>query len=118
MAATNVAMYTENVGTSVGNCWPQVGGPSQNLDFLQIVIEGGSCVLNVDYAGTVHNPASANTNGTRIGVFESNLASGDTTAHYFANAFTNFEKNDIIQVTSEGGNAVYYLDYTGTAHGS
>ena len=119
MAATTEALYTQNGGTSVSNAWPNVGGPAQNLDLIQVVIEGGKCVLNVDYLGAVHNPASGNTNGTRIGVFESNLAASDTTANYMANAFENLSKQDIIQVIAVGsGNVVYYLDYLGVAHGS
>ena len=120
MAATIQAMYTINGGTSVATAWPQVGGPAQNLDLIQIVGSGGSILGNVDYAGTVHVPASAQTTGnTRIGQFETNLTSSATTAQLFASAFTNFEKNDIVQVESQSGNnIVYYLDYLGAAHGS
>ena len=119
MAATTYAMYTINVGTSVGNAWPQVGGPAQNLDLIQIIGEGGGILANVDYAGTVHVPASGATTGnTRIGQFETNLTSSATTAQLFASAFKNLELNDIIQVKAEGGNVVYYLNYAGVATGS
>ena len=121
MAATTYAMYTINGGTSVATAWPQVGGPSQNIDLLQIVDNNGGKVLcNVDYAGTVHTPASGQTTGnTRIGVFQTDLSSSATTAQLFVDAFTNFEQNDVVQVkSSTGGNVVYYLSYLGVATGS
>jgi hypothetical protein len=116
MAATTYAMYTINLGSTLAVAWPQVGGPAQNLDLIQIV-NSGSVLLNVDYLGVVHRPASAATTGnTRIGQFETNLTSSATTAQMFASAFTNFEQNDIIQVKAIGGNVVYYLDYLGVNH--
>lgn len=125
MAATLDALYSQNSsqsGTTVAGAFPQVtpnGVASQNLDLLQIVsANGGSVLLNVDYAGTVHNPASAATNGTRIGVFQSNLTGSPSTANLFANAFSNPSQQDILQVVNAGGNIHYYLDYTGVAHGS
>jgi len=121
MAATGTALIASQPGTSWDNAWPQVtpnGVASQNLDLLQIVDNNGQSVLvNVDHAGVVHNPASSATNGTRVGVFETNLASGDTTAHYFANAFANPSLVDILQVISPtGGSVVKYLDYLGVSH--
>ena len=119
MAATTYAMYTQNGGTSLANAWPQVGGPAQNLDLIQIVGQGGSILCNVDYLGVVHTPKSAATTGnTRVGQFESNLTSSATTAQLFANAFTNPQQQDILQVYNEGGNISYWLDYLGVAHGS
>jgi hypothetical protein len=119
MAATTYAMFTQNGGTSVSNAWPNVGGPAQNLDLLQIVGAGGSILANVDYLGSVHVPKSAATTGnTRVGQFETNLTSSATTAQLFASAFTNPQQQDIIQVIAEGGNIVYYLDYLGVSHGS
>ena len=120
MSATTYAMYSQNSsqgGSTVATAFPQVNGYAQNLDLLQIVDKGGSVLLNVDYTGTVHNPASSSTNGTRIGVFQTTLASG-TTAALFANAFSNPSQQDILQVINTGGNIHYYLDYQGVAHGS
>jgi hypothetical protein len=127
MAASSTELIAAQSGTSWDNAWPQVtpnGVGSQNLDLLQIVVQGevggmptASCVLNVDHAGVVHNPASSPTNGTRVGVFQSTLSTGDTTAHYFANAFANPALSDILQVINPaGGNVVNYLDYLGVSH--
>jgi hypothetical protein len=120
MAATGTALIASQPGTSWDNAWPQVtpnGVGNQNLDLLQIVDEGQGVVLNVDHAGVVHNPAVAATNGTRVGVFQTTLASGDTTAHYFANAFANPSSLDILQVISPtGGNVAKFLDFLGVSH--
>lgn len=122
--ATPTAMYSQNSsqsGLTVAGAFPQTTGQGvggQNLDLLQIVGLGGSVLLNVDYQGTVHNPAVAPTNGTRIGVFQTSLSSTATTAQLFANAFANPSQLDILQVVNEGANVHYYLDYLGVAHGS
>ena len=125
MTATQQDLYSQNSsqnGSTVATAWPQVtpnavGG--QNLDLLQIVDNnGGKVLLNVDYTGTVHNPASNFTNGTRIGQFLTHLSSTATTAQLFADAFSNPSKLDILQVINSGGNIHYYLDYLGVAHGS
>jgi hypothetical protein len=127
MAASGTELVAAQQGTSWDTAWPQVtpnGVGSQNLDLLQIVIQGQvgglntvNCVLNVDHAGVVHNPASSPTDGTRVGVFQSRLAAGDTTAHYFADAFANPSQSDILQVINpSGGNVVNYLDYLGVSH--
>lgn len=124
MAATATAMYSQNSsqsGTTVAGAFPQVtpnGVGNQNLDLIQIVDNGGQVVLNVDSTGAVHNPAVSATNGTRIGQFQTRLASGDTTAHYFADAFANPSQLDIFQVINIGGNIHYWLDFQGVAHGS
>lgn len=118
MAATGTAVLQAQPGTSWATAFPPVppnGG--QNLDIIQIVAEGQGVVLNVDSSGVVHNPASNATNGTRLGVFETTLLSGDTTAHYFANAFTNPANLDIVQVISPTGQSVAnYIDYLGVSH--
>jgi hypothetical protein len=118
MAATSTAVVRQTPGASVAAAYGNVGGTAQNLDILQIIDQGGKIVLNVDYAGVVHNPASGATNGTRIGQFQTSLAAADTTAHYFANAFTNPALLDILQIINVGGNVSYYIDYLGVAHGS
>ena len=129
MANTPTAMYSQNGGSiqtvggkSVQQAWPNVGGPAQNLDLLQIIDIGGNVLLNVDYLGTVHNPASAassttTVDSTRIGQFQTRLASG-TTAQLFADAFSNPSQLDIIQVIVQGGFVASWLDYLGVAHGS
>jgi hypothetical protein len=118
MAATATAVLESINGTSWANAFQQVGGPAQNLDILQIISNDGmSVLLNVDYAGVVHNPASAASgNNTRVGQFQANLASG-TTAALFASAFTNPANLDILQIVNPaGGNVVNYIDYQGVSH--
>ena len=118
MAATTYALLEHINGTSWQTAYPNVGGPAQNIDLLQIVAaDGESILLNVDYAGVVHNPASGATTGnTRVGQFRTNLASG-TTAALFADAFTNPQKQDILQVVSPTGGLVEnYIDYAGVSH--
>ena len=109
---------------TVAGAFPQVTpnatGP-QNLDLIQIVDEGGLVLVNVNYLGTVgKNPASP-TNGVRVRQIRTLLAATATTAQIFADAFypnANQDQSDILQVVNPGGNVHYYLDYTGTAHGS
>jgi hypothetical protein len=109
---------------TVAGAFPQVTpnatGP-QNLDLIQIVDEGGLVLVNVDYQGTVgKNPVSP-TNGVRVRQVRTLLAATATTAQIFADAFypnANQDQSDILQVVNPGGNIHYYLDYTGTAHGS
>jgi hypothetical protein len=124
MAATGTALIQQQPGSSWDNAWPQVtpnGVGSQNLDLLQIVSQGEpgiapTVLLNVSHAGVVNNPASGATNGTRVGQFHTNLASG-TTAQLFADAFANLSLLDILQVISPtGGSIVNYLDYLGVSH--
>jgi hypothetical protein len=79
---------------------------------------GEAVLLNVDYAGVVHNPASGATNGVRIGRYLTRLSSSATTAQLFADAFSNFDQEDILQVINVGGNISYWLDYLGVAHGA
>jgi len=118
MAATATAVLESINGTSWANAFQQVGGPVQNLDLLQIVSPTGETVLlNVDYNGVVHNPASnATTPNTRVGQFRSNIASG-TTAALFAATFTNPSNLDILQIISPTGGLVEnYIDYQGVSH--
>lgn len=118
MAATQNALLESINGTSWANAFQQVGGPVQNLDILQIVSPNGESVLvNVDYAGVVHNPAvGATGNNTRVGQFRSNIPSG-TTAALFAATFTNPSLLDILQIVNPaGGNVVKYIDYAGVSH--
>lgn len=119
--STTTALYSQNStqgGSTLATAFPQVQGFAQNLDLLQITDLGDNVVLNVDSAGAVHNPASSPTNGTRIGKFLTRLASGDTTAHYFADAFANPSQLDIFQAVNLGGNVHYSLSFQGVASGS
>ena len=127
MAATRetiLGQYATPAGgpATVAGAFPQVGGPAIDQDLLQIVDEGGGVLINVDYLGTVHNPAVSPTTGnTRVGQFRTLLASTATTAQIFADAFypnANQDQSDILQVVNPGGNVHYYLDYLGVAHGS
>ena len=117
------ALIEQRIGASVLAAYPNVGGPLQNLDLIQIVNEGGNVVLNVDKAGVVHNPAvgasetPGGNNNAVVGVFQTRLASG-TTAAIFADTFSNPSSLDIIQVVNIGGNVSYWLDALGVAHGS
>jgi hypothetical protein len=129
-APTPTAMYSTNSsqsGLTVAAAFPQnttqgVGG--QNLDLIQIVGLGGSILLNVDFNGTVHNPAVAATTSaggigqTRVGQFQTNLSSTATTAQLFASAFANPSLLDVLQIVNEGGNIHYNLNYLGVASGS
>ena len=116
MAATRETILGQFSGATLAAAFPQVGGPAQDADLLQIVDGGRSVLLNVDYAGVVHNPAAnATGNNTRCGQFETKIASG-TTAALFASTFLNPDNSDILQVVSTGGAAAYYLDYLGVAH--
>jgi hypothetical protein len=126
MPATAEAMLLRVQGAALVAAFAQINPSNpQNLDLLQIVVPGDNAnvesptvVINVDYTGAVHNPAVSPTNGTRIGVFQSPLISGGTTAQYFASAFTNPQLQDILQVINIGGNISYYLSYAGVATGS
>ena len=83
---------------------------------MNIIDEGGNVLLNVDYAGVVHNPASGATGiQTRIGQFQTRLTSG-TTAQLFADAFSNPSNLDIVQVIASGGAVANYIDYLGVSH--
>jgi hypothetical protein len=121
---TAQAMYSQNSsqsGTTVAGAFPQVtpnGVGNQNLDLIQIMSISGSVLLNVDYQGTVHKPAVAATNGTRIGQFLTRLSSSSSTAQLFADAFSNPSNLDILQVINAGGNIHYNLNYLGVATGS
>jgi hypothetical protein len=120
--STTTALIMQQLGANVAAAWPQVtpnGVGNQNLDLIQIVDNNGLQVLcNVDSTGTVHNPAVAATNGTRVGQFVSRLTSSATTAQLFADAFTNPSQLDILQVVNVGGNVHYSLNYQGVATGS
>ena len=115
MAATGTALIAQQPGTSWATAYPNVN--SQNLDILNIIDEGGSVLLNIDYAGVVHNPASASTGSqTLLGQFYTTLTSG-TTAALIANAFDNPSNLDIVQVVSPaGGSVAKYIDYLGVSH--
>ena len=115
MAATGTALIAQQPGSGWSTAYPQVGS-SQNLDLLNIIDEGGNVLLNVDYAGVVHNPASGATGiQTRIGQFQTRRTSG-TTAQLFADAFSNPSNLDIVQVIASGGAVANYIDYLGVSH--
>ena len=123
--ATGTALYSQNstqTGTTLAGAFPQTPGAgvgSQNLDLFQIIDLGGLVVLNVDSTGAVLNPAVSPTNGTRIGQFLTRLASGSSTANFFADAFGPNPANlDIFQAINAGGNVHYNLTSAGVAVGS
>ncbi len=128
MPATATALIEQVFGSTLQNAYLQPGGNgngAQNLDLIQIVVPGSlaydgsiSVALNVDFAGTVHNPPVSPTNGARLGVFFSNLTTAATTAQLFASAFANPSNLDILQCINAGGNISYFLSYLGVATGS
>ena len=124
MAATQFAVLQRQQGSSVLTAWPQVGNVNSKLDLIQIVGQGEqgqdspSCLVNVDYTGTVHSPAVSPTSGTRVGVFYTRLSSKSSLAQIFADTFSNLSQLDILQVINIGGNISYYLNYQGVATGS
>ncbi len=130
-AATPTAMYSQNGGSiqtvggkSVQQAWPNVGGIAQNIDLLQIIDGSGNILVNVDYLGVVHKPASGATTSasgigdTRLGQFKTYLTSASSVAQLFAAAFFNPSQLDIIQVVTQGGAVTYWLNYLGVASGS
>jgi hypothetical protein len=90
-------------------------GPITSSSTTQIVV-ATTTQVNETHAGTL----TPYTNGIRVGRFGSNFGPADTytTAQLFADAFNNPSRLDILQIINTGGNIHYYLDYTGTAHGS
>lgn len=116
MANTATALLSRKQGPSLATVSSQLD--SRNLDTLQIVDEGGGVLLNVDYAGVVHNPAVSPTASSQKAPYQTRLTSGATTAQLFAEAFSNPSQLDILQVINIGGNISYYLDYLGVAHGA
>ena len=126
-AATLTALIARMQGSSLQNAFQQLTGQGvgpQNLDLIQIVTPGNiayntpTVLANIDYTGTVHFPAVAPTNGTRIGVFFTLLTSTATLAQIFASAFANPSNQDILQCINLGGNISYWLNYQGVATGS
>jgi hypothetical protein len=118
MAATGEALLARYQGQSLVLAFRQINpGNPQNLDLFHIVDQGGNILVNVDYTGAVHNPASSPTQGCRIGRYFTSLTTG-TTAQFFANVFPNPQSLDLIQVRNVGGNISYYLSYAGVANGS
>jgi hypothetical protein len=123
--ATSTALLAQLAGASLKAALPNDGGPAQNLDVLQITDNNGSAILlNVDFAGVVHNPAvnpttsASGIGNTRLGQFVTRLSSSATTAQLFADAFSNPSLQDIVQVVNVGGNVSYWLDANGVSHGS
>lgn len=118
MAATQFAVLQRQQGSSVITAWPQVGNVNSNLDLIQILNEGGSTLVNVDFTGKVNFPAVSPTNGTRVGVYYTRQSASASLAQIFADTFTNPSQLDILQVINNGGNVSYYLNYQGVATGS
>lgn len=96
-----------------------------NVSNATVLASSGSTlvVITTTQANQTHSGAAVFTTpvgtlGTRIGVFNTNLPKSATIAQLFADAFTNPQQEDIIQVVNEGGNVSYYLNYLGVATGS
>lgn len=118
-------LISRNLGSSVLTAWPQPTsqtGLFPKLDLIQIFDQGGACVLNVDYTGTVNYPAVNPTNGVRIGVFFTRLNPLTTSVSLAALSLDTWTNNpaqeDIIQVINLGGAISYWIDYVLVAHGS
>jgi hypothetical protein len=125
--ATTTAILGTFQGSSISNAFKDAGSQAAStpsLDLFQIVIPGDNptdnptVVVNVDSTGSVHNPASKPTVGTRLGVFQSTAASGSTTALFFSTAFANPALLDIIQCINLGGNISYNCNYLGVTAGT
>jgi hypothetical protein len=99
-----------------------VTNPGNNGDF--IITANDTTTITVTTSTQVNETQAATaipyTRGTRIGRFDTDFTLGATYSltSLLANVFTNPSKLDIFQAVNEGGNVHYYLDYTGTAHGS
>jgi hypothetical protein len=126
--STAQALIAQQRGANVAGAWPQVtpnGIASQNLDLLQIVTSSGSILVNVDYLGAVHKPASNPTTAAggigqvRVGQYLTRLTSAATLAAIFADVFSNPSNLDILQViVPSDGSIQYSLNYQGVASGS
>ena len=125
--ATTTALLGTFRGSSISNAFQDAGtqaASAPKLDLFQIVIPGDNAsdiptvAVNVDYTGSVHNPASSPTVGTRLGVFQSNAPSGSTTALFFSTAFANPSHIDIVQCINLGGNVSYNCNYLGVTAGT
>jgi hypothetical protein len=96
-----------------------------NVSSVKITASTGSTIVVAfagqiaeTHAGTATLKLPTTGQRTRIGRFQTNLASGSTLAQLFANVFDNPANLDILQVVNEGGNVSYYLNYLGVATGS
>lgn len=125
--ATTTALLGIFLGSSISNAFKDAGSQAASqpkLDLFQIVIPGDNptdlptVAVNVDFTGTVHNPALNPTVGTRLGVFNANIAASSTTALFFSTAFANPAKLDIIQCINLGGNISYNCNYLGVTAGT
>lgn len=114
MAATLQAMLGRLQGTSWANA---LANNIQALDTIQIVDHSGNIVVNVDKDGVVHKPASSPTNGTHYGPYYTRLTSSASVAALFADAFSDFDNSDILQLISPtGGSILNYIDFQGVSH--
>jgi hypothetical protein len=125
--ATTTALLGTFRGSSISNAFVDAGthaASAPKLDLLQIVIPGDNAsdlptvAVNVDYTGTVHNPALSPTVGTRLGVWQANIPASSTTALFFSVAFKNPSLIDIIQCVNLGGHVSYNLNYLGVTAGT
>lgn len=114
MAATAQAMLGRLQGTSWANAF---ANNVQVLDMIQIVDHSGNILVNVDKDGVVNMPASSPTNGTHYGPYYTRLTSAATLAAIIADAFSDFDSSDILQLVSpSGGSVLKYIDNQGVSH--
>lgn len=98
---------------------------ANNVSNATVVASTGSTLVvvtttqvNETHAGTATLGTLSGTNSTRVGVFNTNLPPSSTLAQLFADAFSNPQQDDILQVINAGGNVSYFLNYQGVATGS
>lgn len=70
------------------------------------------------HAATATLSGISGTNGTRVGVFNTNQPASATIAQLFTDAFTNPSQMDVLQILNIGGDVSYWLTYQGVANGS
>jgi len=114
MAATLQAMLGRLQGTSWATA---LANNVQALDMIQIVDHSGNILVNVDQNGVVNKPASSPTNGTHYGPYYTRLTSSASLAAIFADAFSDFDNSDILQLISPtGGSILKWIDNQGVSH--
>lgn len=114
MAATLQAMLGRLQGSSWANAF---ANNVQALDIIQIVDHSGNILVNVDQNGVVNKPASSPTAGTHYGPYYTRLTSASSLAAIFADAFSDFDNSDILQLVSPSGSSILkWIDNQGVSH--
>jgi hypothetical protein len=95
------------VGPYYGATLAQAFTNPQGLDILQVADQDGNCIWKLTNTGaTVMNPTSY-TSEALLARYQGNT---------IAEAFTNPYNLNLLQILSQGGAVVFYVDYTGASH--